>query len=199
MTDRWLRGTIRGPSPLPASAPLVVKVGGSLLSRPGWPEAIATILQACDKPLVVAGGGGLVDALRAIDAVNGQPADLMHALAIEAMSLTARLVADAVGLPIVARVDEPGGILDAAAWLAADGSPVAGALPVGWQVTSDSIAAAVARRSDRGLLLLKSTPPPVAGSDLSTLAASGWVDDHFPAAAADLGLIAWASPPRLPR
>lgn len=192
MSRTWRRGVIRGPAPLPAAMPLVVKLGGSLLSRPGWAEAAAELLRDCRQPLVVVGGGGLVDALRAIDRASPRPAGLMHDLAIDAMTLSARLVAAAVGLPLVGEADTAGGVLDAAAWLA--GSGVAPTLPAGWQVTSDSIAAVAACETGRGLLLAKSVPPPPAGEELGQLAAAGWVDAYFPTAAARLATIAWAAP-----
>ena len=141
---------------------------------------------------MVVGGGPVVDGLRAIDAAARQPAAVMHELAIDAMSLTGRTVAEATGLPVVAGDAAAEGVLDASAWLRAAGS--AAALPAGWQVTSDSIAAAVARRAGRRLVLVKSTPPPVGGGDLAALAAAGWVDPYFPAAAAKLVAIDWAAP-----
>lgn len=183
----WRHGTIRtGPTP---SAGPVVKLGGSILTRPGWPAAVAALLRDMPAPLVVVGGGRVVDGLRAIDATAPQPVELMHALAIDAMSLTARIAAAALGLAVVER-PAAGGVLDAAAWLRTD---AAARPPAGWHVTSDSIAAAVAGLTGRGLLLVKSTPPPD-GERLEALAASGWVDPHFPVAAAAVAAIAWAAP-----
>jgi hypothetical protein len=81
------------------------------------------------------------------------------------------------------------------AWLEAGGR--AKTLPAGWEVTSDSIAARVAVECGRGLLLVKSVPPPPcpAGADVcSALAAAGWVDQYFPVAAAALDTLAWAAP-----
>jgi aspartokinase-like uncharacterized kinase len=192
MNWNWQRGRIRGPEALPAVTPLVVKLGGSLLAMPDWPAAVAALLADSTRPLVVVGGGGLVDGLRAIDAASPRPAALMHLLAIEAMSLTARLVAETFGLPLVTSLEPGGGILDAAAWLEASGA--GDELPAGWDVTSDSIAATAASRSGRGLLLVKRVPPPPgAGGNLESLAASGWVDEHFPTAAAGVQPIAWAA------
>ena len=170
----------------------MLKVGGSLLDRPEWPAALAAVVVEMQPTLVVVGGGAIVDGLRAIDAACPRPARLMHDLAIDAMSLTARLVADAIGLPVVRDVEAAAGVLDVAAWLRAAG-PVA-ALPVGWRVTSDSIAALVASVTSRGLVLAKSVPPPVSGDDLDALAAAGWVDAHFPLAAAGVTDIGWAAP-----
>jgi hypothetical protein len=81
-------------------------------------------------------------------------------------------------------------VLDAPSWLAV-GTRLAD-LPVGWHVTSDSIAAAVAAACNAALWLAKSEPPPA--GDLECLARAGWVDDYFPLAAAPLGRIEWAAP-----
>jgi len=188
MTAAWRRGTLRaGPTP-PAGQ--VVKVGGSLLGLYAWPERLAELLADISTPLLVVGGGSVVEGLRQIDEVSPRPPALMHDLAIDAMSLTARIVADALGLPVVGTASGSG-VLDAAAWLRATGH--ATRLPVGWHVTSDSIAALVATETNRGLLLAKRAPPPEGDHDLERLAAAGWVDAHFPAAAATVATISWSA------
>jgi hypothetical protein len=50
------------------------------------------------------------------------------------------------------------------------------------------------------LLLAKRTAPSLAGEEnhLTALAQDGWVDDHFPTAAAKLARIAWAAPASVP-
>ena len=188
MTVGWRHGVLRG-SAARATGPLVVKIGGSLLSRPGWPAAVADLLaETAGRRLVVVGGGPVVDGLRAIDAAAPQPAEAMHWLAIEAMGLTARVVAQALRLPLVTSpAGLPAGVLDVPSWLRGDTS-----LPGSWHVTSDSIAAAAAVATGAGLLLVKSVPPPE--NDLSAAATAGWVDSHFPVVAVDLAHIAWAAP-----
>ncbi|NCX98202.1 MAG: hypothetical protein EBX35_06420 [Planctomycetia bacterium] len=189
MTGAWRRGTLRaGPR---AAAAEIVKVGGSLLALRDWPERLAELVAASPAPLLVVGGGRVVDGLREIDAANPRPTPLMHDLAIDAMTLTARIVADALGLPVVALATD-GGVLDAAAWLRSSGQ--AARLPAGWHVTSDSIAALVAAETGRGLLLAKRVPPPAGDHDLERLATAGWVDAHFPGAAAAVATITWAAP-----
>lgn len=190
MTWAWRQGVIRVGATAPAGT--VLKVGGSLLARPGWPAAIAALVAERRPVLVVVGGGPLVDGLRAVDAASPRPVRLMHDLAIDAMSLTARLVADACGLALVEGDAAASGVLDAATWLRATGE--AASLPIGWHVTSDSIAAVVARATGRRLVLAKSGPPPIGGDDLPALAAAGWVDPHFPTAAADVAAIDWVAP-----
>jgi hypothetical protein len=149
----------------------------------------------------VVGGGAVVDGLRVLDRAVPQSPQLMHDLAIDAMRLTARLVAAAMSLPLAAIPpdDENVTVLDVPAWLGIGLRTTT--LPVGWQVTSDAIAARVAAEHGGSLLLAKSAPPPPCTGDadlLSSLARAGWVDEHFPVAAGALITIEWAAPTELP-
>ncbi len=193
MIAGWTTGTIRSRVDIGARRLLVVKLGGSLLTRPRWPEEIESLVSGLQRPLLlIVGGGAVVDGLRAIDAAAARPPALMHRLAIDAMRLTAVIVAESLSLPIVTTTD--GGrataILDVAAWLATH----AVALPEDWTVTSDSLAAAVAATVDADLLLIKSVPPPAATDDLQALSAAGWVDQAFPEVARAIGTITWTAP-----
>jgi len=192
-TPRWQEGTLSGQGAAgrpQVMQPQIIKIGGSMLARPRWPDELADFLDSRHDPLVVVGGGSVVDGLRVVDAASPRSPELMHELAIAAMGITGRLVADALGLPVVETPGPGAGVLDMAAWLAA--SPQWD-LPASWDVTSDSLAAVVARATSRGLMLVKSVPPPAA-LDLRGLAAAGWVDAHFPCVAAALAEIAWAAP-----
>lgn len=194
MTAGWMRGVIRGQEK-PAISPTVIKFGGSLLGRAWWPDELRALLaDFSGATTIVVGGGAVVESLRAIDRACPRPVGVMHRLAIEAMGVTARLVADAVALPLFAEPtrDDRVVVLDAAAWLSHEGRY--DDFPAGWQVTSDSIAAGVASASAATLLLVKSVPPSSSTGDLVSLARQGWVDDHFPVAAAGLARIAWAVP-----
>lgn len=194
MTAGWMRGVIRG-GPRTAISPTVIKFGGSLLGRTSWPDDLRTLLAGFAGPTtIVVGGGAVVEGLRAIDAASPRPAAVMHQLAIEAMGVTARLVAEAAGLPLAAApaLAERAVVLDAAAWLSSVDR--GNELPVGWHVTSDSIAAAVAVDAAAALVLAKSVPPSASADDLASLAREGWVDDHFPVAAAHVERIEWAAP-----
>lgn len=204
----WVHGSLRASHAAGSGreaavpAPLVVKIGGSLLARRRWPVLLRSLLEGIGRRpcRLVVGGGAVVDGLRLIDRAAPQPAALVHELAIDAMRLTARLVAAAVDLPLVTRsgADAAAGpaVLDVPAWLAAHAAAAAG-LPAGWSVTSDSIAACVAATAGGGLLLVKSVPPPrrVGHDDpVAAAAAAGWVDEWFPRAAAGLAEIGWAAP-----
>ncbi len=193
MTAGWTTGAIRRRAGVGDRRLLVVKLGGSLLTRPQWPEELELLLPGLQQPLLlIIGGGAVVDGLRAIDAEAPQPPALMHRLAIEAMRLTAAIVAESLTLPIVTTADDAHGaaILDVATWLTIHAAP----LPEDWSVTSDSLAAAVAAAVDADLLLVKSVPPPAAANDLQALSAAGWVDEAFPTAAHGVAGIEWAAP-----
>ncbi|MEI6036313.1 MAG: hypothetical protein WCQ91_00120 [Planctomycetota bacterium] len=205
----WLSGIVQSAedsahrSIAPSQPPgrLMVKLGGSLLERADWPELVHHLVcHLAGRPLtIVVGGGAVVNGLRAIDQVARRPTLLMHSLAIDGMGLTARLVADALGLPFGGMqqlaCDTTSRVLDVAAWIAHNQR--CNALPSGWDVTSDSIAACAAVACGGELLLVKSVPPPPCTADrspLECLAAAGWVDPFFPIAAATLTAIEWASP-----
>lgn len=189
--SRWTIDSLRRP---PASADCwVVRFGGSLLTRPGWPDDLLDLVGGLPgRVTVVVGGGPVVEGLRLVDAAQPLSAHVMHALAIEAMGVTARLVAAATGLGVTVTPTTAAGvsILDTPRWWAA--SSQGSRLPAGWEVTSDSIAATVALEAAATLVLAKRVPPSM--PDLVELAASGWVDAHFPTAAAGLVGILWAMP-----
>lgn len=195
MTAGWTTGTIRRRAPADDERLLIMKLGGSLLTRPRWPEELELLLSGLQRPLLlIVGGGAVVDGLRAIDAEAPQPSALMHRLAIEAMRLTAAIVAESLALPIVTTADDThaAAILDVAAWLTTHSA--ATRLQEDWTVTSDSLAAAVATAIDADLLLVKSVPPPATTADLQALSAVGWVDEAFPAVARAIATITWAAP-----
>lgn len=209
MSGRWQRGVLRARAADAGAADAgVIKVGGSLLTRPGWPTLLAELLQqqtaTGQRCLLVVGGGAVIEGLRTIDTAAPQPPSVMHRLAIELMGATARLVAEALALPLVTM---PGGqlacVLDVASWLGREDRSQQ--LPAGWHVTSDSIAAFIAAHTATGngceLLLTKNVPPPAGGSaqeTLEPLSHSGWVDAYFPTAAAPLAQISWACPLSVP-
>lgn len=195
MTTGWHLGTIRSQVGVGDRRLLVAKLGGSLLTRPRWPEELELLLSGLQRPLLlIVGGGTVVDGLRAIDAAAARPPALMHRLAIEAMRLTGAIVAESLTLPVVTTADDAhaAAILDVANWLATHAATTR--LPENWAVTSDSLAAVVAATVDADLLLIKSVPPPAATDDLQALSAAGWVDAAFPTAAHGVAGIEWAVP-----
>lgn len=198
MKAQWQHGLLRSSGDAAASAPLVLKIGGSLLSCREWPSRIEALIAGVgDRAIaIVVGGGAIVDGLRTIDNSSPQPAHVMHELAIDAMHLTAQLVCRTTGLPLTAkpRADASACVLDVPLWLLDGGRSAA--LPPSWDVTSDSIAARVADEYSAELLLAKSVPPPAnwCGTSIENLARTGWVDRHFPKAASGLERIGWTAP-----
>jgi 5-(aminomethyl)-3-furanmethanol phosphate kinase len=201
MTSTWTCGVLRSTgAPAPHE---IIKLGGSLLMMPDWPTRVAELVRdrAAIRPvLIVVGGGAIVDGLRAIDAAAPQDAALVHGLAIELMGTTARLVADAIATPLVTdQAEASAAVLDVPRWLSCDGR--LRGLPVGWNVTSDSIAACIAADMHADLLLVKRVPPPDSTHTerLESLVRSSWIDGGFPLAAAGLTRIAWAAPTSVPK
>jgi 5-(aminomethyl)-3-furanmethanol phosphate kinase len=178
------------------TAPLrVVKVGGSLLrSQPEAPakETAASLTKwlAQQSPAVnvlVAGGGEFAEAIRRADAAHGLGEESAHWLCVDALSITARLVAAMIKVPVITEKREATHacpyicVFDPAPFLRmSEPRLFARPLPHAWAVTSDSIAARVAEfLAANELVLLKSC----------LLAAAGYVDDYFPTAASKLPLV----------
>jgi aspartokinase-like uncharacterized kinase len=198
MTKKWIRGCLRQSQGGDGTEALVLKVGGSLLSWHDWPRLLDRLVaEVGDVPLaIVVGGGSVVDGLRQIDAAAPQPAKLMHDLALDCMHTLAQLVAKSLGLPLSANPALTGTacVLDAPTWVLTH--PAAADMPASWDVTSDSIAAVLARENNATLLLAKSAAPPATwcGVSLESLTTTGWIDRFFPTAADGLQEIYWTAP-----
>ncbi|MEX0586270.1 MAG: hypothetical protein WD176_06485 [Pirellulales bacterium] len=175
----------------------VIKLGGSLLGRSdlaarfdGWLD-----VQPPATNVIIVGGGRIVEALRELDHVHKLAPAAAHALAIDAMRVTAKLAATLLSRPVVDTLDvgsETGHmtvVLDVSRILAIHEPTAPGVrLEPGWHVTSDSIAARVAvMLGANELVLLKSAP---AGSeDITALAARGYVDEFFPRIAREIATV----------
>lgn len=172
----------------------VVKVGGSLLDWPELPKALAEWIQSqpTSVHLLIAGGGSLAQAIWQASRAFALPDDAAHWLCIDALSVTARLLAEVVsGVQLVSQFDA----LKERARNAVTGAVVCDCnsflrehehhshghvLPCDWTVSSDSIAARLAEvlPADE-LVLLKSADAPAAA--IQDLANIGYVDELFPA------------------
>jgi aspartokinase-like uncharacterized kinase len=172
-------------------SPIVVKVGGSLFDMPDLRPRLIHFLRGlnCLEVALVPGGGRIVDAIRHLDRSHGLREEASHWLALRALSLNAHFLADLLqgeSAVVSAALEEwpelwqrgmvP--ILDACPFALADDAS-ADRLPYSWDVTSDSIAARVARLvGARRLMLLKS----VRASDSARcvdLVRQGIVDPYF--------------------
>lgn len=172
----------------PLSELVVIKIGGSLFDLPDLGGRIGRLMGQLGsvRPVLVAGGGMMVDVLRKWDETFELGDALSHRLSLEAMSLSAQLLAaicsnvanqseekrscaERMGTVrfVVAREASQVGqihceghlpVFDVARVLLAAAPPP---LPESWQVTSDSIAAwlAITLGSNR-LILAKSVGAP---------------------------------------
>lgn len=175
----------------------IIKLGGSLLAWPGVREALREWRQRQPQAvdLLVGGGGPAADWIRQADATHRLGDDAAHRLAIQAMQLNAHLAETLwpESLPVAsldspARRSIPPGLWVFQPWPAladAEQAKYGQPLPHAWHVTSDSIAAWIARATEADeLALLKSSLP--ANSSISACAVAGYVDRYFPAAATDV-------------
>jgi aspartokinase-like uncharacterized kinase len=173
----------------------IIKIGGSLLDWPALPRALRSWLaeQPAAWNVLVCGGGSFADLVRNADGIFGLGDEAAHWLAIDSLSVTARLLATILNVPLAttqhdlaaqARQEVAGSVVfDAREFLHACEPHLPGQkLPYGWNVTSDSIAARLAETLAAGeLVLLKSDDPPAAS--LADLATAGYIDLFFPTAA----------------
>jgi probable H4MPT-linked C1 transfer pathway protein len=146
----------------PASPRLtVVKLGGSLLADPlQWHAALTTLAasSASHRIVVVPGGGPFADAVREVDHRYQLQDDAAHWMAIAGMDQHAEMIAQ-LGDPFVRVTDIVGianahrqrrvAVLAPVEWMR-DTDP----LPHTWEITSDSIAAWVAKEVNASELLL---------------------------------------------
>lgn len=152
--------------------PVVVKVGGSLFDWPDLRPRLLAWLHALARPtLLVPGGGAMADVVRDYDRVHGLGERRSHRLAMMTMSLNAEFLGELLGLHVT---DDYTFTTPARVLRRYDVD-----LPASWAVTSDSIAAAVARSCGAELVLLKSVD---SNGELS----QGYVDEYFPIAARGL-------------
>jgi aspartokinase-like uncharacterized kinase len=174
------------------SAPIVVKVGGSLFDLPDLGPQLGQWLTTLGtgEVLLLPGGGPTADVIRDLDRTHGLGEEVAHWLALQALSLNAHFLAHLLtpfAQPAV--VEEPGAcdslwrcgklpILDAHRFARADeGRP--GCLPHRWSVTSDSLAARVAVFTGASqLILLKAATLPE-GIDWTEAGRRGFVDVCF--------------------
>ena len=170
--------------------PIILKLGGSLLTLPDLVERLRAAIEWLhpQRVLVLPGGGTAADMIRKIDEQLGLPAEKAHWDAIAAMSYNAamlsRLCSDLVmvgsreqALQVWSDGRTP--VLDAYSFLRDEElDPVVQLLPRSWDVTSDSIAAWTASRWPASRLVLwKSCDS--GNRTIEKLAANGMIDPWF--------------------
>ena len=172
----------------------VVKVGGSLFDFPELAPALRAWLaaQPCARNVLVAGGGAFADVIREANQRFTLGEEISHWLCIEALRVTARLLAAIVpetrlvtALPqlrtALAEDDDVGPIVFCLESFMREVEPALDdrSLPHAWSVTTDSIAARLAETIEADeLVLLKSSDPPANTEDLGC-----YVDKYFATAA----------------
>jgi aspartokinase-like uncharacterized kinase len=180
----------------------IVKVGGSLLDWPLLKDKLVAWLasQSPARNVLLAGGGDLTDAIRRAQAIHQFGDQDAHWMCVRALSVTAqmlsRILPDAMlatsldELPAADSLEASVLVFDPSGWLRQEEPGAPGQqLPHDWTATTDSIAARLATLTTASeLVLLKSADPPPAAS-LAELAAVGYVDQHFFAAAMGLPLV----------
>ncbi|MCA9124727.1 MAG: uridylate kinase [Planctomycetaceae bacterium] len=177
----------------------VSKVGGSLFDFADLPTALRCWLD--DQPganVLIAGGGPFAEAVREADRVYSLGDSNSHLLAIEAMSVSAklllallpesRLVHSLEEIPCTVAAHKIA-VLDPVSLLT---SPEC-RLPRSWDVTSDSIAAfAATELGAHELVLFKSAhlPPNMRRAEA---AEKGFVDGHFVRSALEIQTVRWVN------
>jgi aspartokinase-like uncharacterized kinase len=174
----------------------VIKVGGSLFDLPDLIPRLDRLIGELAAPVILlAGGGGLADEIRRLEAIHGWSAGDSHRLALQAMSVTARILAalspqyDCVTTAAeLARSCEHGRV----PVLDASNMPAVRSLPESWAVTSDSIAVCIAidLRAAR-LLLAKSTDLSRPFPSAQEAADLGLVDAYFPRISSSVEKTGW--------
>jgi aspartokinase-like uncharacterized kinase len=174
------------PSAAAPSVGVVYKLGGSLLEWAGLADALDRVLEheIPGRSVALVGGGGTsADAVLRWDEAHELGAACAHQLAIAAMDFNARMIRELLqkrGRAFVTQAEDlrPGAILipDMEDELRLAGNEVPGP---SWEVTSDSLAAWLARRlGATRIVLLKSTDPPE-DRRLATATARQLVDSRF--------------------
>jgi aspartokinase-like uncharacterized kinase len=163
---------------------IVVKFGGSLAEGNvlgSWLDALST---ARVGTVVVPGGGAFADTVRREQDRLGFSDRAAHRMALLAMEQYAEILVDRlpslVPCRTIAEMRDAAGVGQVAVWLPAAMVLADPAMPESWEVTSDSLAAWLARwLGARTLVLMKSAaaPQPL---DPAALAAEGMVDRAFP-------------------
>ncbi len=182
----------------------VIKLGGSLLDcRELVPRLRAWL--AAQTPmtnLMLVGGGRLADAIREAFALQPLSEEAAHWLCIRLLGVTAELAANLLPearlLKHLNELDTPQGasplaILDPGQYLREEAVLLPQAewreldpLPHSWDVTSDSIAARLAKVARAAELVLLKSRLPAASATLTEAVEAGYVDRFFPHAAAGL-------------
>lgn len=174
-------------------------MGGSLAGGPEC-KAWLDLLAGWGDPLILVPGGGLfADCIRSAQALMGLDDATAHRLALIAMGQFGIALAAHSGsfAPATTKEEIDGALMRGTVpvWLPEKMASGAQDLPASWDVTSDSLAAWLARAvAARRLLLIKSIDV-AADASACDLAAAKIVDPAFPYFAAGAGAGVWICGP----
>ncbi|MGH8509468.1 MAG: hypothetical protein ACREVH_12240 [Gammaproteobacteria bacterium] len=164
----------------------VVKLGGSLVyarELPWWLSALAE--GGGGRAIIVPGGGPFADQVRHTQSEWKFSDEAAHAMAVLAMEQFGLMMIGIEPRLVPARdwaqIENTLASGRVAVWLPCDMARGHDGIPRCWDVTSDSLAAWLARTlAARHLLLVKSAPAPLGDRGVSELARQGIVDVALP-------------------
>jgi dihydroneopterin aldolase len=166
------------------SAPLVVKLGGSLHASPALADWLAALMRYRSPLTIVPGGGPFADAVRAGQLAMRYDDKTAHAMAVLAMEQYALALASRDSELELAASGEAIGAAQIrgriALWRPSDMVAAANDIAPSWGVTSDSLAAWLAKKTGARALLLVKSVDVGDGAPLSEIVRKGVVDPALP-------------------
>ena len=163
----------------------VVKVGGSLANSPELPRWLDVIATAgAGKVVLVPGGGSWADEVRAAQKREGFDDHVAHQKALRAMEqygkVLAGMRANLIPAASIADIHEALRNGQIAVWMPYKMIVADPSIPESWDVTSDSLAAWLAKQLNASVLLLvKSVKFDGPQPEIEELLRRGWVDAAF--------------------
>ena len=177
----------------------IIKIGGSLLSTNDYVSNVLRYVNQLtnDLNIFICGGGPPVQRIREAQRQFNLSEAECHHNSLVAMDRNTRNFCWQADIPVIKSWQSVAGYtqnrgapicsigLEVTSFVMQDEHQFPPPhLPENWDTTSDSIAARITTLLDASLDLLKSTPP--ATTDLLHLSKQGYIDRHFPIAAANI-------------
>lgn len=167
--------------PFEASAPLVLKIGGSLIRRCDTFEVVLRTVAQAERPLaIVCGGGALADSVREAQGRLGFDDLTAHRMALLTLNQNGLILASLMSRPRFAEsIEEVAGALsvgDTVVFLPFAACDSDAELPRSWEATSDAVAARLAERLGGTALAFLKSRAPIGPREPSSLAEEGLID-----------------------
>lgn len=163
--------------------PVVVKIGGSLLTSDRLAGIAATLARSRRGVVIVPGGGGFADEVRRSQSRHGISDRAAHHMALLAMHQTGLLIEDFqsrfVAVESAAQIRKALASNLVPIWLPVRMCATDHAIPENWSITSDGLAARLAERLGFQAVVLIKSRRVGAGYCAGDLAAEGIVDQTF--------------------